>query len=593
MKIDLQSLSKNFQDVEFFIACVFPESAPEFLGGDDGKLAVLNSPHFWAVSSRAPQNGKGLVHEVDGSKIVFRGYESALAVHSYSAPEELQALTSHAELENGVFAYLRFDPQLQQAVVRSDAFGIGPLFYRRSGEAWLFASHPALIHFAGDAPDMTAWAALLQNGQVVGNRSFYADIARVGPGVQMTIRRAQADTVQWFDFAALPAGTRTIDDEAFRFVEDAYQAAIGRCLRLQAGEVVLPFSSGFDSRRFFATLLRKSIPFKAVTCQTFHRKNGRDYDIDSFFAPKIAQAFGVDCELVPAAAPDAIEADAARRQQLIGTETFMHAWGMPFMRWLARRPPSLVFDGLAGDTFGNSGFEIDGLHETPEKDAELLVRETSKPFVLDQLSGQFPALSEFQQRYREYLAQFAPNINQAELAFLESRTRRAISPWITMTHPPGHVVVFPYCDLEFARATLEYHPAEKYKWFFQKECLRRFYPEYYDFAGSRNLPPDHQPLAADVSDARDRAEERFVYGDPTVVRGALKYLSLPNKFVLLLSGLMPNLRRRRGWLFGPLLQLVRLNQQARPFITPGAASQSRQQGSVTDLSEVNRQEGMT
>jgi hypothetical protein len=586
MKIDLQSLSKKFSDVEFFIACVFSESAPEFVGRDDSKLMVVNSPLFWAVTSRAPQNSKGLVHEIGGSKIVFRGYESTLPVHSYSAPEELQTLTSHAELENGAFAYIRFDPELQQAVVRSDALGIGPLFYRRSGNAWLFASHPALIHFADDAPDMTAWAGLLQNGQVLGDRSFYADISRALPGSQMTIRRDHVDTVQWFDFAALPAGTRTIDDDAFRIVEDAYQAAMTRCLRLQAGDVVLPFSSGFDSRRFFATLLRRSIPFKAVTCQTFHRKKGRDYDIDSFFAPKIAEAFGVHCELVPAVAPSGIETDAIRRQELIGTETFMHAWGMPFMRWLAKRPPSLVFDGLAGDTFGNSGFEIDGLHETPEKDAELLVRETSKSFLLRQLSGRFPTLAQFQQRYRDYLSQFAPNINQAELAFLQSRTRRAISPWITMTHPPGHVVVFPYCDLEFARATLEYHPAEKYKWFFQKECLRRFYPEFYDFAGSRNLPADHKPLEADVSIARDRAEDRFVYGDSTVIHDALKYLSLPNKFLLLLSGIMPGLRRRRDWLFRPLLLLVRMRKQAQVFITPDAALRSSQHASRPDLSEM-------
>jgi hypothetical protein len=174
----------------------------------------------------------------------------------------------------------------------------------------------------------------------------------------------------------------------------------------------LPFSSGFDSRRFFATLLRKAVPFKAVTCQTFHRKNGRDYDIDSYFAPKIAAAFGVDCELVRAVPPSGIEAEQARRQALIGTETFMHGWALPFMRWLAKRPPSLVFDGLAGDTFGNSGFEIDGLHETPEKDAELVLEKSTGPFVLQQLSARFPSGESFRRHYRAFLAQFPPNLNQ-------------------------------------------------------------------------------------------------------------------------------------------------------------------------------------
>jgi hypothetical protein len=566
MKINLELLAEKFADVEFFIACIFPDATPEFSGEHGGALATLNTPDFWAITSRAPDDGKGLVHEVDGAQIVFRGYESTLSVHSYSEPSALVSLSEPAKLENGAFFYIKFHKYLQQAIVRSDAMGIGPAFYRRSGGAWLFASHPALIHFDGDVPDMTAWAGLLQNGQALGDRSFYANISRVPAGVQMAIERDSSTTVQWFDFAVLPAGTEEIDDEAFNVVENAYRNAFDRCLALNVGDVTLPFSSGFDSRRFFATLLRKNHPFKAVTCQSFHRKNGNDYDIDSFFAPKIAAAFGRDCELLPAVDPNRIEADAARRQGLIGTETLMHAWAIPFMRWLAKRPRSLVFDGLAGDTFGNSGFEIEGLHETPEKDAELLVRENSKPFFLRQLSKVFPTLTQFQQHYRSYLSQFAPNINQAELAFLHSRTRRCISPWITMMHPPGHVVVFPYCDLEFARATLKYHPAGKYKWFFQKECLRRFYPEFFNFAGSRNFPAGHAPIPQALRDARDRANDRFAYGKPSVIFSAFSYLSLPNKILLLLSGIIPGLRRRRDWVFRPLLLLIRTRKEADVFI---------------------------
>ncbi|KQQ87037.1 hypothetical protein [Massilia sp. Leaf139] len=585
MKIDLDKIAAQFADVEFFLACVFPGSAPEFSGSHAG-LAVASTPQFWAVTSRARNNGLGLVHEVAGAQLVFRGYEAALGVHSYSHAADLERIAAPDTLQNGAFAYLKFDPALGQATARSDAFGFGPMYYRRHGEAWLFASHPSLIHFAGDEPDLTAWLSLMQNGSALADRSFYRDIARFPAGGQMTLRRGQAETVQWFDFDQLPAGTEKIDDDAFRIVEDAYMAAMERCLKLNVGEVTLPFSSGFDSRRFFGTLIRKAVPFKAVTCQTFHRKNGRDYDIDSFFAPKIAAAFGVDCELVRAVPPEQIAADAARRQALIGTETFMHGWALPFMRWLAERPPSLVFDGLAGDTFGNSGFEIDGLHETPEKDAELVLGKTAGAELLKQLSGRFPAHGAFRKEYRRFLGQFAPNINQAEMAFLQSRTRRCISPWITMMHPPGHVVVYPYCDLEFALATLKYHPAEKYKYFFQKECLRRFYPEFYDFHGSRNLPANHAPLDEATSRARDLADEQYAYGDPAGVRAAFNYLSLPNKAVLLLSRLAPGLRRRRDWLLRPLLLLIRTQHEAPTFIDAGLAPQDARRAGTTGLNKV-------
>lgn len=590
MKIDLDLMSRKFADVEFFLACVFPDSAPEFSGAP-ASLTVASTPQFWAVSSRAPSSGRGLVHEVAGSQLVFRGYEAALGVHSYSKPEALERIAAPGALENGAFAYLKFDPQLQQATVRSDAFGFGPLYYRRHGNAWLFASHPALMHFAGDAPDLVAWVSLMQNGYPMADRSFYSDIKRFRSGAQMTIRRDHAETVQWFDFAKLPPGEQMIDDEAFRIVEDAYQAAVDRCLRLDVGEVTVPFSSGFDSRRFFATFLRRKVPFKAVTCQTFHRKKGRDYDIDSFFAPKIAAAFGVDCELVRASPPETIEADAAHRQALIGTESFMHGWAVPFMRWLAKRPPSLVFDGLAGDTFGNSGFEIEGLHETPEKDAELVLNRTTRPFALRQLSSLFPPVESLRRHYRNYLAQFAPNMNQAEMAFLQSRTRRCISPWITMMHPPGHVVVYPYCDLEFALATLRYHPAEKYRYFFQKECLRRFYPEFYDFHGSRNLPADHPPLDEATSRAYDEAEQRYAYGDPAGMRSVLKYLNLPNRLLLLASRIAPRLRQRRDWLFRPLLLLVRTQREAPVFIDAGPVAQRARRAGPTELTEVETAKG--
>ncbi|MFC0250918.1 hypothetical protein [Massilia consociata] len=572
MNVDLDLISRTYADVEFFLACVFPDSPPRFAQAVPSTLAVEIAEDFWAVSSRVPGNGKSLLHDIGGTRVLFRGYESEIGVHSYSSAERLGRLATPEALTNGAFAYLGFDRERQHAVVRSDAFGVAPLFYRQCGNGWLFASHPGLIRFAGDKADLNTWLSLMQSGLPLDDRSCYEGIARFEPGTQMTVRRDGARSERWFRFEDLPPGLEAIDDEAFAIVEAAYRRAMDRCLALDAESFTLPFSSGYDSRRFFATLLQKKVPFKAVTCQSFHRKKGKDYDIDSYFAPKIAAAFGVECELVHATPAAGLAADAQWRQSLIGSETFMHGWGVPFMRWLAKRPPSVVIDGLGGDTLGNTGFEIDGLHETPEKDRELLVKEVSRPSIFKELSGVFPTLADYQRHYRVFLAKFPSNLNQAEFAFLQSRTRRCISPWITMMHPPGHVIVFPYHDLDFARATLRYHPADKYKWFFQKECLKRFYPEYVDFHGSRNLPPDHPPLDAAESRARDTASEHAAYGDPATVMAALKYLNWKNRILLLLALGSSSLRRRRDWLFRPLLSLVRLDRQSKAFIDKDSAA---------------------
>ena len=594
MKIDLNKLATAFADVEFFLACVSPDSEIVCEGADAPGLDLWSEQGFWAVSSRVRATGQSLIHDLDGKRVVFCGYDAGLGVHSYAAPDRLALLADPAGLRNGAFAYLGFDPVRQEAVVRTDALGISPLYYRKDGGSWWFASHPSLLHVAGDEVDLVAWASLMQRGHPIADRSFYVGIERMRAGTQLTLRHGAAEQEHWFDFHALPPGERQIDDAAFAEVEQAYEHAMERCMAL-GSSYILPFSSGYDSRRFFATLTRRKAGFKAVTCQTFHRKQGRDYDIDSFFAPQIASAFGVQCELVQASPPERMEADNAFRQNLIGTETFMHSWAVPFMKWLAVQRPSIVFDGLAGDTFGNSGFEIDGLHESPEKDAGLVLKEVVKPEFFRHMSGLFPSYEAFAAEYRNYQAQFAPNLNNAELAFLQSRTRRAISPWITMMHPPGQVIVFPYCDMEFILATMKYHPAEKYKWFFQKECLRRFYPEYFDFPGSRNLPAGHPPLDAGTSRLRDQMEDRYVYGSVARVFGALKYLSWKNKALLLMSTVFPWMRKRRGWLFGPLLSLVRTAQEAPSFIQRNSTRKDEQaagQGSAVNHAGTTRRKGL-
>ena len=565
MRIHLDKLANTFKDVEFFVVCVFPTSAPQVGAGDPGAIDVVVEEHFWALSSTARQNGKSLLNRYPDCDILFRGYDSDLAVHTYSDAAEIGQLRDASLLHNGVYAYSKL-PRQGPVLVKSDPFGVSPFYHRTVGGCHYFASHPALIHFADDEVNLYTWMSLLQSGFAYGDETFYKDIKRVAAGAEISITRERADSRTWFDMAALPPGEEMIDDASFDEVEAAYAAGMVKLQRLKMPARTLPFSSGYDSRRFFASMLNNKVAFDAVTCQTFHRKKGKYYDIDSHFAPRIAAHFGVDCALVPASPVERHAADNERRLALIGTETFMHDWAVPFMDYLAERPMSIVFDGLAGDTFGNSGYEFDGLHGSAEGDTAILMKETIDDTTFDHVSGLFPASGKFREVYRQFLTRLPANLNRAELVFLQCRTRRCISPWITMMQPPGHVVVFPYYDLGFVRATMKYHPSEKYKWFFQKECLKRSYPAYFDFHGSRNLPADMKPLPAEVSAAMDGTGEAFAYASWPVLVGALKYLSLKNKVLLLASVFIKPLRRRRAFLFRPLLALVKTNQEHSGYL---------------------------
>ncbi len=565
MRIHLDLLASTFKDVEFFLVCLFPPDGARF-DGSPASLELIRGDHFFSITSRSRHSGQGLVTPAGPAHVLLRGYDADAGIHSYSAATQRARLLDAELLQNGVFAYLRMGQAGQPALARTDAMGVAPFYYRSREGAHLFASHPSLLHLDGDRANMVAWMSMLQNGLVYGDQSFYQDIHRVPAGTELLIDAKQGITQRrWFDLASLPQGEQRIDDDAFEEVEAAYLQGMEKLIAMGQNRT-LPFSSGYDSRRFFATMVERKVPFKAVTCQTFHRKKGLDYDIDSFFAPKIAAAFGVECELVLASTPEQFAADSARRMTLIGTESFMHGWAVPFMHWLAQRPDSIVFDGLAGDTFGNSGYEYPGLHESHAGDMAALKQHTVDPGKFEHVSGLFPSLDQYNGLYHKHLESFPATINGAEFAFLQSRTRRCISPWITMMHPPGQVVVFPYYDMAFARATMRYHPADKYQWFFQKECLRRSYPAYFDFHGSRNIPGVLTPMPAERSAAMDAQDDEFTFGDPAVVLAALKYLSWPNKALLLASLVYKPLRQRRRWLMGPLLQLVKTQRSHRTFV---------------------------
>lgn len=568
MKLDLKLIATTFKDVEFFLACVNPlspvvstEKLPETLDFHQGT-------NFWTVSSKVPGSGESLVTPTDEGRVLFRGYESEVSVHSYSSVDRRAvSLRDPSLLNNGVFAYLKFGSDAS-VTIRIDAFGVAPLFYRHYGSTYFFASHPSLLLLAGDEVNLDAWLGLMQAGYVLNDETFYKEIMRFPAGSQMSILDGSATTQVWFDFADLPPGNGTIDDSSFAKVEAAYKQGFKKCLQLLPESVTLPFSSGYDSRRFFAYMRNEDIPFTAVTCQTFHRKGGKFYDIDSFFAPKIASAFGVDCTLVNASDALQMSADSERRMLLIGTETLMHDWAIPLMGWLRRQPKSIVIDGLAGDTLGNSGFEFDRLHESFSLDTEILSRETVKDEMFKHLAPEkFSDPARSRNNIRNYLEKLPATLNRAELAFLQLRTRRCISPWITMMHPPGHVIVFPYYDMGFVKETLSYHPGEKYKWFFQKECLRRSYPEYFDFPGSRNLPANLQSLDEPTSKRIERVSDQLLY-KWSVIFPALRYLNVHNKILLLIAPLSATIRRRRDWLFKPLLMLQKTRDLHKPFLQP-------------------------
>lgn len=593
MKVDLDSLADSiFARVEFFIFCWQPQhtdtnaeswnkrsskkrssnknskpAPPPFDdSGHHEHFDCFQSPAFWSVTSKSPYTGAGLLRRCGEDSVLFRGYDADCQVHSYSPQEHSERLTEPDKLANGVFAYLKVDHRQNSLTVKTDALGVAPFYYRECNGRYYFASHPALIRLVNDKPDYIAWMSLLQNSSIFGDRSFFRGISRVPAGSQMVIDNSGCHKTRWFDFEQLPTGDAKVTDESFSEVEDACQVSIDKCLKLEMSQRVLPFSSGYDSRRFFASLHHRKLDFKAVTCQCFHQKQGSHYDIDSICAPQIAKSFGQECEVLPVTPVDELPDDLSERLALIGTETFMHGWSLPLFRWLRQQPPSVIFDGLCGDTLGNSGYELPGLHQDQQSDTDILLKQTSDSQWFKQMSTVLPSMDEYQVALKNEIEQLPESLNRAELAFLLFRGRRGISPWITMMQPPGHLTVFPYLDLDFMKACLQYHPAEKYHYFFQKECLERFWPDYADFEGTRKPPTQMSSPDPGEMNLREQVKDEFYYGDKHVGGEIGHLLSFKNRLLWWLLGFFPSLRQKRSWLFMPLAGLIKCSRASMPFL---------------------------
>jgi hypothetical protein len=277
-----------------------------------------------------------------------------------------------------------------------------------------------------------------------------------------------------------------------RQVEDVFQQAMGRCLQLQVEATVLPLSSGFDSRRILAALIHRKVDFQALTCRVFQKK---DRDLDARFAHEMAREFGFSHAIVEPDSPEQYASDDCARRILVDAETVEHTWALRVMQALPRRP-SLFFDGIAGDILGNPvGWSVHfGLAEGNRAPAAEIdgIADHCITNTIDSIlrRGPWPEASEVREDLKAYLRPLLPRQNITEIAFLLFRQRRAVALWSQQLLPAGHVVVCPYLDLDYLRLLLDFSPEDKRTTWFQRACLREFWPAFYKYPGNRDVPSD-------------------------------------------------------------------------------------------------------
>lgn len=533
--------------------------------------AVETGTHSFVLSNTSPLHpaGRALVHQVSSPQVpellAFRGYVVEPPLHGWSEPERIVSYWGRGTFQthNGVFA---------AAIIRNgslelltDVFGISPLYYRQlKNGVVLFATASRYLRIAGDDINPLGARMMLHRGALCGDASLTPDAARCKPGHVITFTREGKTEKPWFRFDRLPTGEKPITPATLRDAEDAFQTSVERCLRLMPDATHhLPFSSGDDSRRILVALRERKVPFHALTVR-IRQKNFRD--LDGRFTSDMASALGFSHEVVELVEPRDYGADDLLIRKLFSWELSEHAW-MPAMFRRFRPQASLVFDGLGGDILGNTGFGEPHWHTMPE--SEKLARAVAE-FLPDfrpprWRDDAFVPLEQARDELRRHLELIPEGSNRTDYAFVLVRARRGTGPAMQHLTPAGYVAVYPYFDLDHIQVTMELSSMDKIEEKLQARCLRVFWPEYYQFPGSRRIPPGIPEGPPEFKIRRQLActdQMRSECRLPALLPDARNLLHASTHMAAIASAASSTLKRKCRWWLDPVLMLLSYRNRA-------------------------------
>ena len=557
----------------FFVGAWHPTRslAIDWRGPEHPSILRLAGRNWLLASATEPRRGMGLVHGDDqGGGIAFRGYVLP-DIHSYSPEAAIRKSWLAAAERNGVFSVAIIDRNGGKLALATDVLGMGTLYWCRIGEVVLFATSPRYLARPGDHPDRLAWRFLLQTSWIASDRSLTAGIQRVPAGCTVSFSGTGAPAVSAPAWGSLPEGNEPMGPAKLGEIEEAFQQALDRRLRLGAGNIMLPLSSGFDSRRILAGLVQRKTTFTAVTCRVLQRG---DRDLDARFASLMARDFGFPHVVVDASDAQYLNDDISRRA-LLDAESGQHSWSMRVHHALPGC--GAFFDGIAGDILGDpvGWSKLVGLpvgHRAAEDEIESIVAHAIRSDLDGVLApAAWPALEELREDLRRYLRGLHPRANLGELAFLLLRQRRDTALWSQQLAPPGVVPLYPYLDLDYLRVVLSLSSEAKHSANLQRSCLREFWPHFYRYGGNRDIPPD-LPTGSPERDLRRTAlcVKRLLreLGAAGAMPRFRELLSPRGRLALAASRSIPALAARWTWYLRPLMELVSRQAHRVPVWEP-------------------------
>lgn len=564
----------------FFVGAWHPSATlnVKVMGGGVKKIAGDNWFMLSCLNDSAekigPLHGEPNQSGEYSKAILFSGYLLEPSLHTFSTSEQVFKYFSGSQPPdyNGVFSLVKIEESGKRIEIRSDAFGISPLYFRIYESMILFSSNPRFLRMENDSSDLLAWRCLIQSRALSSDRTLSNEIKRFPFGSIMINEGHDLNTLSWFNLSEIPSGEKVLDGNAVADLEDSFRSAVNKCLKLQNGRNFLPLSSGYDSRRLVANFNDLNVDFESATVRVFQRGYR---DLDARYSTQMAKDFGFSHKVIDLPLMEEYLQNDWRRRVLLDAETSLHTWYVSLIKGLPEGK-TIIFDGLGGDVWGETGYEVadffkDSYSQRTQKIANYVINDSFESVF----SLNMPSSSEVRADIRHYLETLPDSVHLADFAFLLMRTRRAISLGVQQLLPFGHLVVFPYLDLDYVKTSLNYNPFDKMKKSIQARCLETFWPQYYSYSGSRNFPEDLPGEGDHIY--KDQLAGRFKQMKKEIVsqKGLLefnRFLSNKAKMIFFSSCLSKKALFKREWYLMGLMELVARQSRNVFFLeisTPG------------------------
>ncbi|HKJ86382.1 MAG TPA: asparagine synthase-related protein [Spirochaetia bacterium] len=292
-----------------------PSTLREWSMGDDGVLLAMH-PDPRRLAPREP------VDDATGDTVIYEGLPiDPIAGKTVHRATELRTRWDDVEARlEGVFVALRATHNPAGLELVTDPLGMLPVFYRRSGAAWMVSNSARLLVRAGGSTRLDPLGASLMTvlGQCGGDRTLRDEVRVVEGGARWTWSAGASDPVQrtYFGVADLThPGPRPDDDELESTLRRIVSAPDP-----ELGPMRIALTGGRDSRLLAAVTAAAGVSFSSFTM-------GAPESNDAVLASEVARICGAPHEVLPVSRERVVlQWDALARRTIEQNDGMVSLW---------------------------------------------------------------------------------------------------------------------------------------------------------------------------------------------------------------------------------------------------------------------------